>query len=199
MSVEGQQKVQSGMTAAAQENDERSMNPVAALAVALAAPAAAAAVGAVATQQSVDGWYDKLNKPNWAPPKWLFAPVWTLLYGLMGVASWLVWRKGQEKRLFGSNKPAMRRALGLYGVQLGLNSLWSILFFGMRRLDLAFFELLALWGAIAATVRAFGRLRPAAALLMAPYLLWTTFAGALNGSIWLLNRDEEKGGEGRAG
>ncbi len=173
------------------QSEKRPAQQAVALAAALAAPAAAAAIGAIATQQSVDGWYDKLNKPSWGPPKWLFAPVWTLLYGLMGVASWLVWRKGQEKRLFGSNKPAMQQALGLYGLQLGLNSLWSILFFGKRRPDLAFFELLALWGVIAATIRAFGRLRPAAALLMAPYLLWTTFAGLLNGAIWLLNRDED--------
>ncbi len=134
------------------------------------------------TSQEVSTWYLTLQKPAWNPPNWIFGPVWTILYGVIGLASWLIWRKreGQEKQA--------RRALSWYGLQLGLNFLWSVIFFGLRRPDLALLEIVILWGAIVVTLLKFVRLDRLAAALMIPYLLWVTFATALNGAIWWLNR-----------
>jgi tryptophan-rich sensory protein len=124
-------------------------------------------------------WYAGLAKPAWTPPNWLFAPVWTLLYLLMGLAAWLVWeRRGTS---------GGRWALGLFLVQLGLNALWSWVFFGLHRPGLAFVEIVLLWLALAATIGAFRRVRPLAAGLLVPYLLWVTFAAALNFALWRLN------------
>lgn len=142
-------------------------------------PNAAGGVGALATASSVNTWYRGLRKPSWNPPGWLFGPVWTLLYTMMGVASWLVSR---------SHSPRKERALRLYGIQLGLNTLWSVIFFGLRRLDLALVEIVPLWGAILATLTSFYQLNPVAGLLLVPYQLWTTFAAALNFEVWRLNR-----------
>lgn len=139
----------------------------------------AAAVGA----QFLPGpWYAQLAKPAWTPPAWLFAPVWTVLYGMMAVAAWLIWREWRE-RGFGEAGPALL----LFVVQLGLNSAWSGLFFGLRRPGLALVDIVALWVAIGITVIAFWRVRRAAALLLVPYLLWVTFAAALNFAIWRMN------------
>jgi translocator protein len=124
-------------------------------------------------------WYAGLEKPAWTPPSWLFGPVWTLLYVAMAIAAWLVWRE----RGF-SGAPV---ALGLFLLQLSLNAAWSWLFFGLQRPDLAFAEIVVLWGAILATLTAFGRIRAAAGWLLAPYLAWVTFAAALNFAIWRLN------------
>jgi benzodiazapine receptor len=140
---------------------------------------AAGAVGGLATASSVDSWYDTIAKPDWTPPDWLFGPVWTTLYVLMGVAAWRVWRR--------SRPGGGRGALGLFGLQLALNAVWSFLFFGLRAPGPAFVELIALWVCIAATAVAFWRWDRLAAGLLAPYLLWVSFAGALNLSIWLLN------------
>jgi tryptophan-rich sensory protein len=117
----------------------------------------------------------------WNPPSWLFGPVWTLLYILMGVAVWLVWRTGFDA-------PGVRGALILFGVQLLFNLAWSFVFFGMRRIGWALVEIAATWALILATLIAFYRLRPAAGWLLAPYQLWVTFATALNATIWWLNR-----------
>ncbi len=125
------------------------------------------------------GWYSTLSKPAWNPPAWLFGPVWTFLYAAMAVAAWLVWRRG--------GWCAQRRPLVLFLVQLALNALWTPLFFGLHRPDLAFAEIVLLWLAIVATVRAFARVRPAAAWLLAPYLAWVSFASVLNFAIWRLN------------
>lgn len=140
---------------------------------------AAAAIGGALTAQSVDTWYQGLAKPTWNPPDWLFGPVWTLLYLLMGVAAWLVWRR--------SGFTKGRAALLLFAVQLALNVVWSGLFFAARAPGLALAELVVLWIAIAATLVAFARHSRVAAALMAPYLAWTTFAAALNFAIWRLN------------
>lgn len=140
---------------------------------------AAAAIGGALTAQSVGGWYQTLAKPAWNPPDWVFGPVWTLLYFLMGVAAWLVWRR--------SGWTEARWALLLFGVQLALNVIWSGLFFAAQAPGWAFAELLVLWIAIAATLAAFARRSRVAAALMAPYLAWTTFAAALNFAIWRLN------------
>ena len=151
------------------------------LAVALALPLAVAAVGGAATASSVRTWYPTLRKPPFNPPSWVFAPVWTVLYLLMGVALYLV--------LVGArNGPGRRRAIGWWAAQLVLNLVWSLVFFGRRAVGPAFGEILVLWLSIAATIRAFAAERPIAAGLLVPYLGWTTFATLLNGSIWYLNR-----------
>ena len=150
-----------------------------ALTIALLVPLAAGGVGGVVTARSVSTWYRALDKPRWTPPGWLFGPAWTALYALMGTASWLVWRSRDERA---------PQALRLYGLQLGLNTVWSLIFFGLRRLDLALVELAALWAAILATTVAFLRIKPVAGALMLPYQAWTTFAGALNASVWRRNR-----------
>jgi len=151
------------------------------LVVALALPLAAGALGGVATTSAVRTWYPTLRKPPFNPPSWLFAPVWTVLYLLMGVAMYLVWTGAQSDA-------RRRRAARLWAGQLLLNLLWSLIFFGRRAIGPAFGEILVLWLAIAATTRAFAQERPAAATLLVPYLGWTTFAALLNGSIWFLNR-----------
>ena len=140
---------------------------------------AASAIGALATASSVRDWYPSLNRPSWNPPDSVFGPVWTLLFVMMGVALWLVWQRRDQ--------PGASVALGLFGLQLTLNVLWSVLFFGMRRPDLAFAEILVLWLAIAATSWAFKRHSKLAAGLLLPYLAWVSFASLLNFTIWRLN------------
>jgi tryptophan-rich sensory protein len=156
-----------------------------ALGIALALPFLAAAIGGAATQRSRSGWYRRLKKPEWNPPDWLFGPVWTVLYALMGFASWLVWRRGQTA---GTRKGEVKGALLIYGVHLIFNALWSVLFFGLRRLDWALVELVVLWGLILTTLVRFYRIRPLAGWLLIPYQLWTTFATLLNAMLWRLNR-----------
>lgn len=142
----------------------------------------AALVGSLfTTRQVISDWYANLNKPLFSPPDWVFGPVWTLLYILMALSAFIVWQKG-----FGN--PLVRIALALYLLQLILNGLWTPLFFGLQMPLLAFVEILLLWPAILLTIVAFARLSIAAAMLLTPYLLWTSFAAALNASIWLLNR-----------
>lgn len=128
---------------------------------------------------STDGWYTGLRKPAWTPPGWLFGPVWMLLYAMMGVAAWLVWREGGWKR--------QGRALGLFLLQWVLNALWTPLFFGLHLPGPAFAEIVLLWMAIVATVVAFARVRTTAAVLLVPYLIWVTFAAGLNFALWRLN------------
>lgn len=147
----------------------------------LALTAGAAALGSWATFSGLRDWYASLRKPSWTPPSWLFGPVWTVLYALMAVAAWRVWRR------LDAEPKARKEALACWGFQLALNAAWSWLFFGFRQPTLAFFELLSLWLVILATLVSFARIdRPAAALLV-PYLAWVTFAGALNGAIARLN------------
>jgi translocator protein len=126
------------------------------------------------------GWYQQLQQPAWAPPGWLFAPVWTLLYLLMGIAAWLVWKShGWE---------GARTALTLFLVQLVFNALWSWIFFGLREPGLALAEIAVLWILIVATLLEFWRKQPLAGALLLPYLAWVSFAAALNSSLWMLNR-----------
>ena len=150
------------------------------LVISLAAPLAVAFVSGLATADGVREWYPELVKPSFTPPSWVFGPTWTVLYLMMGVSAWLVWRRQDETDV--------RRPLAWFAVQLGLNALWSILFFGLRSPTAAMVDILLLWLAIGATVREFARVsRPAAALLL-PYWAWVSFAAALNAGIWLLNR-----------
>ena len=127
-----------------------------------------------------DPWYfDTIRKPSWNPPGWLFGPVWTALYTMMGVSLWRVARRAPLTATF--------PALLLFAAQLFLNGLWSPLFFGARRPDLAFLDIVLLWCAIIATIRAFRTHDRLAAWLLVPYLAWVTFASVLNGTIWRLN------------
>lgn len=140
---------------------------------------AVSALGALSTAPGVKDWYPGIEKPDWTPPSWLFGPVWTILYTMMALAAWLVWRCHETTRC--------QAALTAFAVQLFLNALWSPLFFGLHRIDLAAFDILALWLAILITIGLFFRVRPAAAWLLVPYLLWCTYAAALNIAIWRLN------------
>jgi len=151
---------------------------IAGLAGWLVATFVAAAIGAAASVNA-GPFYAQLVRPAWAPPGWLFGPVWTVLYLAMGIAAWLVWRVAGFR--------AVRPALTLFLVQLALNALWSWLFFGWHLGAPAFVEVLLLWALIVATVIAFWRLRPLAAWLLVPYLLWVSFAAVLNYAVWQLN------------
>ena len=151
------------------------------LIVAMAIPLLVGGVSGFATAQGVRDWYPALVKPSFNPPSWVFGPVWTLLYIMMGIAAYLVWQKG-----LGSG--AVRAALVLFAIQLFLNGLWSVLFFGMQSPALAFAEILLLWVSIGMTLVLFWRVSPVAGMLLLPYWAWVTFAAILNGSIWILNR-----------
>lgn len=131
------------------------------------------------TFASVRDWYPTLAKPAWTPPNWVFGPVWTLLYILMAVAAWLVWRK--------AGLAGARLALVLYFVQLTLNAAWSGLFFGLRNPTAGLVDILLLWILIAATLTAFARHSAVAAGLLAPYFVWVSYAAALNFAIWQMN------------
>jgi tryptophan-rich sensory protein len=144
----------------------------------LLASFAAAAVGGAAAADA-PAFYAELVRPEWAPPAWLFAPVWTALYVLMAVAAWLVWRVG--------GFAAARGALLLFLAQLAANALWTWLFFAWRLGALAVAEILVLWSLVLATSLAFRRTSPLAATLLLPYLAWVTYASALTWALWRLN------------
>jgi tryptophan-rich sensory protein len=139
----------------------------------------AAFIGSLFTSTSVDGWYRTLPKPAWTPPGWTFGPVWTLLYLAMALAAWLVWRQRASSNV--------SVALSLFIAQLVLNAAWSAVFFGLQNPGLAFANIVLLWSAIAATMIAFWRITATAGWLFVPYILWVTFATALNFAIWRLN------------
>ena len=149
------------------------------LAVSIALVAAVAAAGSLFTADAVPSWYADLARPSWAPPNWLFGPVWTALYLMMAAAAWLVYLKG--------GLAPNRAALGLYGLQLALNAIWTPLFFGLRMPGVAFAEIILMWLAILATMLLFFRIRKAGGWLLLPYLCWVTFASFLNFAIWRLN------------
>lgn len=137
-------------------------------------------VGGFFTVSSIPGWYAGLNKPFFSPPNWIFGPVWTLLYFLMGVSLFLIWKKGFKKK---ENKFALK----IFGSQLILNLFWSIIFFNLKMPELAFIEVVFLWILIAKTIQAFYKISRTAALILIPYLLWVSFASILNLAIALLN------------
>jgi len=143
-------------------------------------PASAATIGGVATASSVKSWYPTLNKPSFNPPSAIFGPVWTTLYLLMGIADHIVAQQGETEEI--------HRARTVYRIQLGLNALWSVLFFGRRSPLAGLVEIVFLWVAIVMTISAFARISRLAALLLVPYLLWTSFAAVLNAAIWRKNR-----------
>jgi tryptophan-rich sensory protein len=138
------------------------------------------ASASLATATSLQEWYPQLQKPSWTPPGAVFGPVWTVLYLIMGVSAWLIWRDS-----WGSRR---RWALLIFAIQLGLNGIWPLLFFGLRNPGWAALEIVLLWTAIVATMLAFARISRLATGLLVPYLLWVSFAAALNLAIWNLNR-----------
>ncbi len=138
----------------------------------------AAAIGGAASVNA-GSFYTQLVLPEWAPPSWVFGPVWTVLYVAMGIAAWLIWRADGFR--------PVRGALTLFLAQLALNALWSWLFFGWHRGALAFADIVLLWVLIIATLIAFWRVRALAGWLLVPYLLWVSFASALNYAVWQLN------------
>lgn len=136
----------------------------------------AAAIGGLGVAGTA-GEYNSLEQPSWAPPSWLFGPVWTVLYAMIALAGWLAWRR------IGFTGP-----MWLYAGQLVLNAIWTPLFFGAGQYGLAFADIAVLWVLIGATIVGFRRVRPLASWLLVPYFLWVTYASALNLAIWLLNR-----------
>lgn len=150
------------------------------LLVSLIAAFGAAAIGSLFTNPAIPVWYATLRKPAFAPPNWLFGPAWTLLYILMALASWLVWKKGLAT-------PIVKPALVVYLIQLVLNALWSALFFGLRSPLAGLIEIVLLWFAILATVTLFFRVSKGAGAMLLPYLGWVSFATLLNAAILRLN------------
>lgn len=139
----------------------------------------AGAIGSLATFQNIAGWYLALNKPFFTPPNWVFGPVWITLYLLMGIAFFMVWNKGLNKK----TKPALQ----IFGIQLGLNTLWSIVFFGFQSMLGGLVTIVLLWLAIAWTIAKFWKISRPAGWLLVPYIVWVTIATALNAAVWLLN------------
>jgi len=152
-----------------------------ALGVAVLLPLVVGMLGSFASFTSVREWYPTLVRPSFAPPTSVFGPVWTTLYVMMGVASWLVWRQGPTR-------PEVQAALTLYLGQLVFNLAWSWLFFGLRQPLLALIEIVGLLVLIAVSTWRFASVSWAAACLMVPYLVWVTFATILNAAFWWLNR-----------
>lgn len=150
------------------------------LAVSIVVCFAVAAIGSALTIPSIPTWYAALNKPTWNPPASVFGPVWSALYLLMAVAAWLVWR--------GRGFAAVVVPLTLFAFQLVLNCAWSGLFFSLHRPWLAFVDIVLLWCAILATMISFGRVSSLASILLAPYLIWVSFAAVLNFAVAKMNQ-----------
>jgi tryptophan-rich sensory protein len=156
------------------------MKPVVKLIISIAITLAVGAVSSLFTASSVAGWFATINKPSFNPPNWVFAPVWTTLYILMGIACWLVWKSNADGKI-------KTIAIGLYAVQLTLNFLWSFIFFYAHETGLALVEVMLLWLMIVLTIIWFSKISSLAALLMVPYICWVSFATVLNFYIWKLN------------
>jgi len=137
-------------------------------------------IGSLFTRPAIPTWYQSLNKPFFAPPNWLFGPVWISLYLLMGIALFLVWRKAGEARV--------KTALFIFALQLLFNAFWSVAFFGFRSPAFGLIIILLLWITLLLTIILFARLSLAASILLWPYFLWVSFASWLNFSLWWLNR-----------
>ena len=156
------------------------MNSTVKLVVALAIPLIIGLSGGVFTSAEIPNWYAKLNKPSWQPPNWLFGPVWTTLYILMGVALFLVWKSGARQTL-------KQTAFLLFALQLTLNFFWSIIFFNQHQIGWALAEIIVLWIFILLTIFSFSKINKAAGWLLVPYISWVSFATILNYNIWKLN------------
>jgi tryptophan-rich sensory protein len=141
---------------------------------------AAGLIGSIFTFSAISTWYTGLNKPFFSPPNWIFGPVWIILYTMMGISAYLVWQRGVKK-------VPVSQALNIFALQLILNALWSIIFFGMKSPPAAFLEILILWVFIVKTIQRFSKLSQTAAYLLYPYLAWVSFATVLNLAIVILN------------
>lgn len=150
------------------------------LVIAIGVSLSAGAIGSIFTVSAIPTWYADLVKPALNPPSWVFGPVWTTLYVLMGIAAFLVWRMDWKRK-------DVKMALGVFGIQLFLNAIWSIIFFGLQSPGWALVNIALLWLAIAWTMIVFYKISRPATYLLVPYLLWVSFASYLNYSIWVLN------------
>ena len=160
--------------------EEKKSNNITKLAASIMICLFAGLAGSLFTSPAIPGWFATLAKPTFSPPNWIFAPVWTILFVLMGISMYLVWNKGLQNR-------DVRISLFIFDIQLVLNVLWSFLFFGLRSPFYAFVEIIILWVAIAFTIQNFSRISRTAGLLLVPYILWVSFAAILNFYIWNLN------------
>jgi tryptophan-rich sensory protein len=158
------------------------MNKISRIAIVVIICLAVGYLSGMVTRASITTWYPTLVKPSFNPPNWIFAPVWTSLYVMMGVAAGLIWNQITTK------KAAVTKALQIFAIQLVLNALWSYLFFGLHNLMLATIEVVLLWLMIFETYSQFAKINKTASYLMLPYLAWVSFASVLTASIWWLNR-----------
>ncbi len=149
--------------------------------ISLLLPLAVGGLSGFFTVKAIPGWYAQLNKPWFNPPNWLFSPVWTSLYIMMGIALWLVWKSDAPQQL-------KQRAICLFAAQLVLNFFWSLIFFNLHQIGWALVEIIALWTTILLTIFAFAKVSTTAAWLLVPYLSWVSFASILNYSLWGLNK-----------
>jgi len=140
----------------------------------------AGVIGSIFTSPAISTWYAGLQRPEFSPPNWVFGPVWITLYAMMGISLFLIWEKGLKKK-------QSKTAVSVFGVQLALNAIWSLLFFGLQSPFYAFIEIIFLWVAIAATIVLFYKISKPASWLLLPYIIWVSFAAFLNYSIWILN------------
>ena len=151
------------------------------LIISVALPVMVGGVSGLFTRPEIDGWYKSIQKPDWQPPNWVFGPVWTLLYILMGIALYLVWTSH-------SSAIQKRKAIFYWSLQLVLNFFWSYIFFSLHRIDLALAEILLLWLFIVVTIFLFARNSKPAAWLLVPYIAWVSFAGILTFTLYQLNK-----------
>ena len=156
------------------------MKPIVKLIISIAIPLAVGSISSLFTASSVDGWFTTIQKPSFNPPNWIFAPVWTILYIMMGIACYLVWEMDALKKI-------KNTAIILYSAQLALNFLWSFIFFYAQQPGWALVEIIALWLMILLTIIWFGKVSIIPAWLMIPYICWVSFATILNFYIWKLN------------
>ncbi|MHB8841850.1 MAG: TspO/MBR family protein [Candidatus Aquicultor sp.] len=166
------------------KGSKKSSSGIAKLLVSILIAQAVGNIGTIFTVPAVRNWYPKLKKPSFNPPNWIFGLAWGILFTIMGISLFLVWRK-KEERL--SEIPNFKPAVTVFGTQLGLNALWSYMFFGLKNPLLALIDIGFLWVAIVATITLFLPISLAAGLLLIPYILWVSFAAVLNYSIWRLN------------
>ncbi|SIS56167.1 TspO/MBR family protein [Belliella pelovolcani] len=148
------------------------------LVIAILIPQVSGVLGALVTVSSVGSWYQTINKPSFNPPSWIFGPVWTSLYIMIGISLYLIWK---------SNHPFKKKAMWLFGIQMVLNTLWSPAFFGLESPLLGLIVIIPLWVSILACIKVFKPISNLAAYLFIPYFLWVSFATLLNASIWYLN------------
>lgn len=154
------------------------------LIISLSLPLLSGFLGSFFTSPSIPGWYASLVKPSFNPPSWIFGPMWTLLYILMGISVYLVWSSSSSS-LF--NKKNNKTAVYLFWIHLFFNAIWSMIFFGMQNIGLAMLDILIIWTFIVVLIIKFWRINKVSAYLLIPYLLWVSFASLLNFSIWVLN------------